>query len=322
MEFYYAPMEGITGYVYRKAHHAVFSGQVDKYFAPFIVADQTQTFKSKDRNDILPENNQGICLIPQILTNNAADFINTASKIQQFGYEEINLNLGCPAGTVVSKKRGAGLLADLDMLENLLEEVFAKSPVKVSVKTRLGIESPEEFEALMALYNRYPMTELIIHPRVQKDMYKNKPNMNAFKEALAGSKQSICYNGDICKPQDFIDFTQAFPMVDKVMIGRGLLTNGGLVGELKGLGKMDKQAVRALHDQILAEYQAILFGDRNVLFKMKELWHYMGQAFTEPEKYQKKIRKAERLRDYEEAVIRLFNEQELATSYGYKAFKA
>lgn len=321
MKFFYAPMEGITGYIYRNAHNAQFKGQIDRYYAPFIVADQTHTFKSKDRNDILPENNQGLTLIPQILTNNAADFIHTAKKIQQFGYNEINLNLGCPSGTVVSKKRGAGLLADRDALEALLDEVFSKAPTQVSIKTRLGIEAAEEFYPIIELYNQYPMTELIIHPRVQKDMYKNKPNMNMFKEALAISKHSICYNGDICTPQDYIDFTKAFPQIDKVMIGRGLLTNGGLVGEIKGLGKIDKAVLKAMHDQIYADYQAILFGEKNVLFKMKELWHYMGQAFTNPEKYQKKIRKSERLSDYEEAVHKLFNEQELQVNFGYKAFK-
>lgn len=321
MKFYYAPLEGITGYIYRNAHNTYFNRQIDRYFAPFIVADQTHTFKTKDRNDIFPENNQGLNLVPQILTNNAQDFVHTAKKIQNFGYNEINLNLGCPSGTVVSKKRGSGMLAYKEELNAFLDEIFTHTAAKISVKTRLGIADAEEFYELMAIYNQYPMTELIIHPRVQKDMYKNKTNMAVFKEALGTCKHSVCYNGDICSKEDYLNFTEAFPEVDKIMIGRGLLTNAGLVGQLKGQPIMDKATLRAFHDQIYSEYQAILFGERNVLFKMKELWHYMGQAFTNPEKYGKKIRKSEKLRDYEEAVIRLFNEQELREDLRYSSVK-
>lgn len=324
MKFYYAPLEGITGYIYRNAHCAHFGSGVDKYFSPFIVADQTNTLKSKERNDLLPENNEGINLIPQILTNNGRDFNNTAKKIEAFGYKEINLNLGCPSGTVVTKRRGAGLLAYKDELNTLLEEIFANAVTEISVKTRLGIENPEEFHDLMAIFNQYPMKELIIHPRVQKDMYKNKPRLEIFRAGLESSKSPICYNGDIFSLNDYNVFTEAFPQVEAIMLGRGLLTNPGLVALIQsehGIEKnapiMDKAKLRAFHDQIYQDYQSILFGERNVLFKMKELWHYMIKAFSNAEKYAKKIKKAERLRDYDEAVTKLFNEQEILDTFHF-----
>lgn len=317
MKFYYAPLEGITGYIYRNAHQAHFGAGIDKYFSPFIVAYQTNTLKSKEKNDILPEHNQGINLVPQILTNNGRDFNNTAKKIEAFGYKEINLNLGCPSGTVVTKRRGAGLLAHKEALNFLLEEIYQQATVEISVKTRLGIENPEEFYELMAIFNQYPMKELIIHPRVQKDMYKNKPRLEVFKEGLLLSTNPVCYNGDLFSLEDYTLFTEQFPEVEAVMLGRGLLSHPGLVAQLREQKKMDKAQLKAFHDEIYTEYQKILFGERNVLFKMKELWYYMIKAFSNPEKYAKKIKKAERLRDYEEAVFKLFNEQEILEHFKF-----
>ena len=137
MNFYFAPMEGLTGYIYRNAHNAFFNN-IDKYFSPFIVANQSESFKTRELNDILPENNQGIVLIPQLLTNNAKDFIHTSKKIKRLGYNEINLNLGCPSGTVVSKNRGSGFLSKREELDVFLEEIFSQAITKISVKTRIG----------------------------------------------------------------------------------------------------------------------------------------------------------------------------------------
>jgi len=144
MKFYFAPMEGLTGYVYRNAHHDYFD-KVDKYFSPFIFANQSKGFTSRELNDILPVNNQGIVLIPQLLTNHAADFIHTAKKLKQLGYNEINLNLGCPSGTVVSKNRGSGFLYHKEDLDAFLDKIFTQSVTKISIKTRIGKNDPEEF---------------------------------------------------------------------------------------------------------------------------------------------------------------------------------
>ena len=310
MQFYFAPMEGVTGYLYRNAHSALFN-HLDKYFSPFIVANQHGNFKSKEIKDVLPENNERINLIPQLLTNNSLDFIQTAKKMKQLGYEEINLNLGCPSGTVVAKGKGSGFLAKPEALDRFLEEIFAEQVMKISIKTRIGKDDPEEFFSLIEIFNKYPMEELIIHPRIQKDFYKNKPNLAIFDEAVKLSKNPLCYNGDINSVKDYQAFVEHYPMIDTVMLGRGLITNPGLINELKGNVKIDKVKLREFHDTILAEYQSVLSGDRNVLFKMKELWFYMISMFMNSEKYAKKIRKAEKLKDYEDAVNRLFLEEEL-----------
>jgi len=310
MKFYFAPMEGLTGYIYRNAHNAFFNN-IDKYFSPFIVANQSDRFKTRELNDILPENNQGLVLIPQLLTNNAKDFIHTSKKIKILGYNEINLNLGCPSRTVVSKNKGSGFLSKREELDVFLEEIFSHSITKISIKTRIGKDKPEEFYDLIEIFNKYPIEELIIHPRIQKDFYKNKPNMKIFKDALILSKNPVCYNGDIFTIKDYKDFSADFQDVDTLMLGRGLLANPGLTSYITDETKFDKKLLKDFHDKIYEDYKKILFGDRNLLFKMKELWFYMIPVFSNNEKYAKKIKKSERLCDYDEAVSSLFREQNI-----------
>lgn len=310
MNFYFAPMEGVTGYIYRNTHNAFFNN-LDKYFSPFIAANQSESFKTKELKDILPENNQGLVLIPQLLTNNAKDFIHTSKKIKLLGYNEINLNLGCPSGTVVSKNRGSGFLAKREELDAFLYEIYAASITEISIKTRIGKDQPEEFYDLIEIFNKYPIKELIIHPKIQKDFYNNKPNLKIFKEALMLSKNPVCYNGDIFTVNDYKEFAADFPGVDTLMLGRGLVANPGLVSNITGNIKLDKELLKDFHDKLYEDYKRILSGDRNVLFKMKELWYYMISVFTENARYAKKIKKAERLFDYEEAVSSLFREQNI-----------
>lgn len=312
MLFYFAPMEGITGYIYRNAYQTYFH-QVDQYFSPFIVANQSDSLKTREINDILPEHNQGYRLIPQLLTNQANDFIHTANKIKQLGYDEINLNLGCPSGTVVAKQKGSGFLRLPKELDLFLDEIFSKSQVKISIKTRLGIDQPEEFFDLLEVFNKYPIEELIIHPRVQQDYYKNTPNYEIFRAALALSKNPVCYNGDICTTEDYEKLLLDFPKLEKVMIGRGSIANPGLITEIKERKELEKGLLKEFHDVIYSGYKNILFGDRNVLFKMKDLWFYMITLFPDHEKYAKKIKKAERFSDYDDAVSNLFRERELIT---------
>ncbi|HWT75120.1 MAG TPA: tRNA-dihydrouridine synthase family protein [Mobilitalea sp.] len=313
MNFYFAPMEGITGYVYRNAHYT-FLKNIDRYFSPFIVANQSDGFKTREINDIIPEHNEGLVLIPQLLTNNAKDFIHTSKKIKQMGYDEINLNLGCPSGTVVSKNKGSGFLAQKEALDAFLDEIFTASVTRISVKTRIGRDNPEEFYKLIEIFNKYPMAELIIHPRIQKDFYNNKPNLKVFQDALVLSKNKVCYNGDICSVKDYKEFTASFPSVDTIMIGRGLIANPGLVMDITDHIPMNKKLLKAFHDKVYEDYKSVIFGDRNVLFKMKEIWFYMIPLFTDNAKYAKKIKKSEKFKDYEEAVSSLFEEQDMILS--------
>lgn len=309
MKFYLAPMEGVTGYIYRKTYHTYYN-HIDKFFSPFIAANN-QSMKTREIKDVLPEHNQGMNLIPQILTNKAEDFIFMSKMIKDLGYDEVNLNLGCPSGTVVAKGRGSGFLAKPDELEVFLDKIFNADITKISIKTRIGKNSPDEFYHLLQMYNKFPMTELIIHPRTQQDYYKNKPNLEMFRHSLEESKHSICYNGDIFTPQDYQAFREAFPTVDTIMVGRGLIANPGLVGEIYGACKRDLDRLKQFHDTLYDEYRRVLYGDVPVLHKMKELWLYLHHLFTENEKYYKKIKKSHRLDDYEAAIHNLFSEQTL-----------
>lgn len=307
MNFYFAPLEGIGGYIYRNAHFQFFGkGKIDKYFSPFIAAGPEVHFHKREIRDVMPENNAGVPLVPQILTNHAQAFVETAKVLQEFGYPEVNLNLGCPSRTVVAKGKGSGFLADPQRLDEFLAQIVEETPMKVSVKTRIGVNSADEMGRLIEIFNQYPLSELIIHPRVQTDYYRNQPNWEKFKEALESSKNPVCYNGDLFTVQDYQRFRETFPDVERIMLGRGILSNPGLVGELLGKERIQKQELREFHDVLLNHYLERFGNDRNTLFKMKELWSYLIRLFSEPGKYAKKIKKAERMPAYLEAVDALF----------------
>jgi len=315
MKFYLAPMEGITGYIYRNSYEKNF-GNIDKYFAPFITPNKSRSLKTRELRDIFPENNNGINIVPQILTNDSEGFIETSRKLQQLGYNEINLNLGCPAGTVVSKNRGSGFLAKRDELDRFLDDIFKMDDIKISIKTRIGKDSPEEFYELINIYNKYHMEELIIHPRTREDFYGNKPNLEVFKDALALSVNPICYNGDIFTIEDYNKLTNSFPKVDKVMLGRGVLANPILINRIKHNSSLDKIVLKDFHDEIFNNYIELFNEEKNAIFRMKELWGYMIYIFSDNKKYAKKIKKAQKLSDYNEAVSSLFLEQEVIQGAG------
>lgn len=336
-KIYYAPLEGVTGHVFRGVHREVYGG-VDRYYAPFISPADKRGIRNRELMDILPENNQGITLIPQILTNNVEGFLKVAEMLSDYGYKEINLNLGCPAGTVVKRGKGSGFLACPEKLEAFLEEIFEKRKgYEISIKTRLGMYEPEEFSKLLSIYNQYPVKELTIHPRVREDYYKNAPRLLAFSEALAQSKNPVCYNGDVRSVKDFQNIVQSFPSITAVMCGRGFLGMPELSESLKkeACGSFaqrkekeapvltDKKRLRKFHDLLYEKYMETLYGYQTVLHKMKEIWIYMEASFLfplsetrelplSPEqkravlKAVKKIKKAEKQGMYEDGVKEVF----------------
>lgn len=310
MKYYMAPLEGITGYIYRRAYHENFE-PMDKYFTPFISTHKYKTMNTREIQDVLPENNKGMYTVPQILTNSWEEFIKTAGELKEYGYTEINLNLGCPSGTVTAKKKGAGFLEDPEILEQFLDKIFDKTDMKISIKTRLGIQDGEEFEEILAVYNKYPLEELVIHPRVKKDMYKNTPDWDRFQISLGQTQHKICYNGDIFTGEDYKKFIGRFPQVECIMLGRGILANPGLPAWLRTQTENSKDIMRRFHDRIYGDYQEVSCGEKNVLFKMKEFWSYFQYSFSDQGKLIKKIRKSQRLREYEAAVNRVFAEEEL-----------
>lgn len=319
MKYYMAPMEGITGCVFRDVHHSCFPA-MDKYFTPFLSPTENGRLTPKEYREINPEHNKGMYVVPQILTNNAAYFIRTAKTLKSMGYEEVNLNLGCPSGTVVSKGRGSGFLAFPGELDAFLYEIFSGLDMKISIKTRLGKKKPEEFGHLMDIYNQYDLEELIIHPRVQKDQYKNTPRMEIFTWAFSHSRSPVCYNGDVFRTEDKKKLEEQFPSLPAAMLGRGLVAYPGLLDSGKNCWQDEKQVLREFHDKLYKAYcQEFLktSGPKVVLFKMKEIWCYLYTAFDGGERYGKKIKKAQSLSDYDTAVAAIFRGCDLIPGGGY-----
>lgn len=315
MKFYMAPMEGITGYVYRRAYNRYFH-DVDKYFMPFIDARLSGKFGSKEKKDIAPENNEEMCAVPQILANNAESFINTAGAICDRGYTEINLNLGCPSATVFTKGKGAGALSSPEKLEEFLYGIFEKADMNISIKTRLGIDNTDEFYRIIEVYNKYPVSELIIHPRVRDEFYNGTPHVEIYKNAMSLCKMPLCYNGNIFTANDYENICSKLAGNDKVMLGRGLLSNPGLIGNISGRC-LDKDTLKGFCDMIYTGYREDIPGPKNFLFKVKELWFYMSRIFTNYEPYYKKIMKADDAISYEIAVNNLFREQDIDNGKGF-----
>ncbi len=313
MRYDFAPMEGITGYHFRNAHHKYFPG-VDRYFMPFFSPNQEHSFTRKAFADLLPEHNTGLTAIPQLLTRRAEDFLWAAGRLSDLGYGEVNLNLGCPSGTVTTKGKGSGFLAFPEELDRFLEEIFSRCSIKISVKTRLGLTAPEEFPALLEIYNKYPMTQLIIHPRVRADFYKGTVRTDAFAHALSASKNPVSYNGDLATVSDYQSFTTRFPDVGSIMLGRGLVGNPALIRQLKGGPGVDKDTLRAFHDELYESYAAAFSSRRNASLRMKELWFYLIHLFGESDRHAKRLRKSSTPDEFESAAGAIFRELELVSS--------
>lgn len=306
-KLYFAPLEGITGYVFRNAFHSAIHSKIDKYFSPFISPGVNQPLTPKELRDIHPDNNKGMYLVPQILANNPDDFLLAAEHIKELGYKEINLNLGCPSGTVVSKRKGSGMLGEPLIMERMLDKIYSTLDIKVSVKTRIGKDSPEEFPDLLRIFNKFPIEELIIHPRIRTDFYKNNVNMEMFDLAYRESKNPLCYNGDIVNKENAELIKSNYPNVKAIMIGRGFLHNPMLADEITENNQVDMKKLRDFHDILLEAYKEVMSGEKPVLFKMKELWGYMITLFDDADKYAKKIRKVEKLGLYNTIVDELFS---------------
>ena len=314
IQFYLAPMEEVTGYVYRNVYHTMF-GDMDKYFTPFIAPTKKKILKTRERKEVAPEHNQGMYVVPQILTNDAEQFLDTCNMLTELGYHEVNLNLGCPAATVVSKRKGSGFLDEPGKLDQFFETIFEEMsglPEEkrfcISVKTRIGMEFPEEFEDILKVYNRYPFSEIIIHPRLQKDYYNNHPNLEVFAEALEQCVHPVCYNGDIFTKEDYETLHRRFPTVKRIMLGRGAVANPGLLREIQTAQPITAEELKEYHDRLYAGYREALNSEKDALFKMKEVWFYLGKMFPEAEKALKKVKKANKPEEYQEAVRRVFDE--------------
>lgn len=311
MKYYFAPMEGITGHIYRGIHRRMFGG-ADKYFTPFIMPNQNHSLTTRERRDILPENNVIADTVPQLMTSNAEHFIWAAGLLRDMGYREVNLNLGCPSRTVVSKGRGAGFLAHPDEIDRFLDSIFSAADMNISIKTRIGCESAELLPRLIAIFNKYPISEITVHPRLQADYYRGAPDMDAFAYFLEASANPIVYNGDLFTREDAARFSERFHAVRRLMLGRGAVADPSLPRALHGGRPLELAELMAFHDALLDGYMAELRDPVTALFRMKELWTYMGALFKDSQPCLKRIRKAAKLEVYRESVRIMANECALA----------
>lgn len=316
LPIYFAPLEGVTDAAFRRVHSAHFSG-VDKYYIPFVSPTQDLVFTPREKRNILPEYNKGYTAVPQILTRKAEHFLWAANHFADMGYKEVNLNAGCPSGTVTAKGKGSGMLTDIPALDAFLDEVLKKSPLPVSVKTRIGFTSPTEFERIMEVYNRYPISELIIHPRTRSQQYEGRANKYVYRDALNASPLKIVYNGDLFTPADCEKHMADNEKTTALMLGRGLISNPAFAQTLTGGAPLTKEAFVSFHDALMQAHAD--FHPRNVVFgRMKEFMKYAVCSFENFEKPRKQLRKAANMDAYLAAVEKLFDEHDIAENPGYE----
>lgn len=300
MNLYFAPLEGITTYIFRNTHAELFGG-CDEYFAPFIVPTDNEKISLKTLRDITPERNT-IKPKVQVMCTTGTAFCEFAKKIHNLGFNEVNLNLGCPSGTVVKKSRGSGALKDVDALNSFFHYVFSNSNIKISVKTRTGFYSHDEFDNILDVYNKYPISELIVHPRVREEYYKGEPNMQSFDKAYNNSGLKLCYNGNIYSCSDYIKIKEKYKNLNSVMIGRGAIKNPAIFREIKGGPCLKTQELVSFSQFLEKRYFELLKSDRYTLHRLKEIWIYAMQNYPEEKKILKAVKKSGKLSELNSAI--------------------
>ena len=293
MRYYLAPMEGITDSIYRRLHHKYFPG-VDRYYMPFLSPTIHRNLTNREDRELPYADTVGFTAIPQILTKVPEDFLWAAEQCRDRGYTEVNLNVGCPSGTVVSKGKGSGMLRSPEDLDRFLEAVFQDSPLPISVKTRLGLDNPEEFPALLEVFNRYPIPELTVHPRVRKDFYKESVREEWFRYAYENSKNPLCYNGNLMTKPQADAISNAYPGVESVMIGRALIADPGMFS-----GGTTRQALEGFLKELTEEYIEAFGSARNAMFRLKENWGFLRHRFEGSDKLWKKLRKTTDIQEFD-----------------------
>ena len=308
MRYYFAPLEGLTDSIYRRLHHKYFPG-VDRYYTPFFSPTVHRALTAREARELPAADTIGAEVVPQLLTKVSEDFIWMSGVCKDLGYGEVNLNLGCPSGTVTAKGKGAGMLRDPDALDAFLYEIFSRSSLPISVKTRLGFTDPEEFYAILEIFGRYPIRELTVHPRVRQDFYNGDVNMPLFDYALSHSSAPVCYNGNLNTLSQIGDFSAAHPDVAAVMLGRGLIGDPGMLTP----GGTTADKLEAFLGELFDEYAIHFGGARNAMFRLKENWRYLFCLFQPDAKLQKRLRKATDLQEYKAVTSAILHQLPLKT---------
>ena len=285
MRYYFAPMEGITDATFRRFHHNYFPG-VDRYFMPFLSPTIHRTLTHRETRELPKADSVGFTAVPQLLGKRVEDMLWALEVCKDLGYDEVNINLGCPSGTVVSKGKGSGMLSDISALDAFLEAIYTKAPLPVSLKTRIGINDSENWEKILEIYRNYPVKELTVHPRIRKAFYKGDCNLAAFAQAVEGSPFPVCYNGNVNSIGDAEAIAARFPTVESIMIGRGLVADPGML-----CGGTDRETLKAFLSELSGTYCQVFESKRNAIYRMKDNWHYLIALFEGSDKLWKELRK-------------------------------
>ena len=307
MRYNFAPLEGVTDSIYRRLHHKYFGG-IDRYYMPFISPTIHRQLTHKEDRELPMADSVDFCAIPQVLTKVPEDFIWAAQVCADRGYTEVNLNVGCPSGTVVSKGKGSGMLRDPGELDRFLDRIFRESPIDITVKTRLGVEDPEEFPTILEVFNQYPIRELTIHPRVRKDFYKEAVREDWFRYAWENSKNPLCYNGNLFNREDCEAVAQRHPGVEAVMLGRALIGDPGMLAPQRTTA----ENLKAFHRELTETYTREFGSARNAMFRLKENWHFLYLRFEDSEKLWKKLRKTTDIQEFYSITDEIFDTLPLA----------
>ena len=308
MNYYVAPMEGLTDRVWRQAHQKWFgwAGAPAKYYAPFLSPPENRVLIKKKMAELAPEANPGAPVVPQLLAKDGALAAWMVGQLRQLGYTEVNLNFGCPSGTVTAKGKGSGMLRDVDKLDAFLAALVAEAEGPLTVKTRLGVEKPEEFAAVLEVYNRYPIAELTIHPRVMRQQYRGIADREAFAKALPECRMPVCYNGDLTTVEQLRALEADFPTVQSLMVGRGIIADPALFRQALGGPAATKEELRGYLDDLYHGYTALFGSAGCAISRMKGHWFYLIHRFEGSERLEKQLRKLREPWEYETVVNQIF----------------
>jgi len=300
-----SPLQGFTDFRFRNAQNKIFGG-IDTFYAPYIRLNGKMVIKSSYQRDLLPENNNTLEVIPQIITNDADEFLFVSKYVQELGYKELNWNLGCPYPMVTKCGMGSGLISNTEKINQILHKVHNESDIIVSMKMRLGYDTTEEILDVFPILEKYPIKNVAIHARIGKQLYKGGVHLDAFQACVDNTKLKLYYNGDITSVAKFHEMQARFPAIDHWMIGRGLIADPFLPSMIKSNSleypKNKMELFSEFHDTLYAGYSESLSGSTHILLKMHHLWEYFSVIFSNPHKVHKKIKKTQSIRNYEAAV--------------------
>ncbi len=307
-----SPLQGFTDFRFRNAFDKYFGG-IDTFYSPYIRLNGKLIVKPAYERDILPKNNTVAEVIPQVMTNDADEFLFVANYVKQFGYKELNWNLGCPYPMVTKRGMGSGLISEAEKIDAILDKVHSESDILVSMKMRMGYENSEEILDTFPILDKYPLKNIAIHARIGKQLYKGGVDLDAFQKCVENTSHKLYYNGDITSVEVFNQLKERFPTIDHWMIGRGLISDPFLPSMIKNntieYPGNKIEAFSKFHDTLYQAYSEQLSGPKHITMKMYHFWEYFASTFNNPRKSLKKIKKAKSIQDYDRAVREIFNSE-------------